>query len=69
MKATVTFREYELPKVDPETKEEERGEFIGSFDKKFEGKDAAEVNEKVEVFVAQYREETKLDVRVWEVKQ
>ena len=69
MKTTVTFRVYELPSINPETSEEERGEFLFSFLDEFEGPSAVEVNEKVACFLSQYQEKENVDIRVWEVKQ
>jgi len=66
MKLKVTFREYCLPYVDPDTREEERGEFIGSFSEKIEGKSIADILDIAGRKAEEYSKENDTDVRVWE---
>ena len=65
MKEKVTFREYTLPIVPSSAGEEERGEFLGSFSKDFEGRDVTEINLKINQFLKEHGEREKVDVRVW----
>jgi len=66
MKLRVTFREYELPYTDPETKEEERGEYLGSFSEEIEGNTPADVLSAAGERAEELSEENETDVRVWE---
>jgi len=66
MKLKVTFREYCLPYVDPDTREEERGEFIGSFSEKIEGKSIADILDIAGRKAEEYSKENDTDIRVWE---
>jgi hypothetical protein len=67
MKLKVTFREYDLPSVDPETKKEERGEYLGSFSEEVEGKTVADIFNIATQKAEAYSKERQADVRVWEV--
>jgi len=66
MKLKVTFREYSSPYVDPETQEEERGEFMGSFSKEIEGESITDILDIAGRKAEDYSEENGTDVRVWE---
>lgn len=66
MKLKVTFRGYTPPYVDPETKEEERGDFLGSFDEEIEGENTGAILAAAQEKAAQYSERDGNDVRVWE---
>jgi hypothetical protein len=68
MKLKVTFREYTLPSVDPDTKEEERGDYLGSFSEEIEGNTPAEILAMADTKAKQYSGENKTDVRVWETE-
>ena len=68
MKLKVVFREYTLPYIDPETKEEERGEFIGSFSEEVEGNTLADILNIAGDKAKQYSKENETDVRVWETE-
>ncbi len=67
MKLEVTFREYTLPTINPETNEEERGEYCGSSTKDFEGVTPAEILEKAAQWAVEQSAKHKVDVRVWEM--
>ena len=66
MKLKVTFREYYLPYVDPHTKKEERGEFLGSFSEEIEGESPADILDIAGRKAEEYSKENGTDVRVWE---
>ena len=68
MKLKVTFREYTPPYIDPDTKEEERGEFMGSFSEEIEGNTPAEILSTAATKAEEYSKENKTDVRVWETE-
>lgn len=65
MKLKVTFREYDLPTTDPETNEEERGEYYGSFSEIIEGNTPIDILEIAEQKAKKYSEDNQTDIRVW----
>ena len=65
MKCIVTFREYTLSRS--KEKENERGEFIGSFDEEIEGKDLMEISENADRKAEQLSQEWRGDVQVFEI--
>jgi hypothetical protein len=69
MNIIVTFREYLPSTTSPETQEEERGDFLGSFDRTFSGKDSRDLNEQIQLFLTDQKQETGNNIQVWEVKQ
>ena len=66
MKLRVTFREYDLPYIDPDTKEEERGDFIGSFSEEIEGESPSDILDIAGRKAKEYSKRDDTDVRVWE---
>lgn len=68
MKLKVIFREYELPEIDPETQEKERGEFLGSFNEIIEGETPIAILEIAHERATRYSSENGTDVRVWETE-
>lgn len=67
MKLKVTFREYYKPCVDPDTGEEERGEFIGSSTQLVEGDTPGDILSKADELAKQFSQENDTAVEVWEV--
>jgi len=68
MKLNVTFREYTQSYIDPNTKERERGDYIGSFDEEIEGNTLIEIITTAHAKAQKYSKERETDVRMWETK-
>lgn len=64
MKRKVTFRRFALPWSGEEN---ERGEFIDSFNEEIEGKDPTEISEHADERAKQLSAEWKEDVQVFEI--
>ncbi|MDA2921802.1 hypothetical protein MYX07_00880 [Patescibacteria group bacterium AH-259-L07] len=67
MRIKVTFREYDKPYVDPDTGEEDRGEYLGSFTEEIEDDTLAGILQTATRKAEEYSKERSTDVRVWEV--
>lgn len=66
MKLKVSFRAYDKPYVDPDTGEEERGEYLWSFTKDIEGDNPLDILNNAERVAEERSRKDNMDVRVWE---
>lgn len=65
MKLKVTFREYTPPYIDPDTQEEERGEYLGSFSEEIEGNTPLDILTTADDRAKKHSKTNETDVRVW----